>query len=84
MDLHELRGHLTVSVPVAGRVGGLGRDAAYRAAASGELPVLRSGRRLSVLVVPWLRQLGLTDEQITAVVGLPQTTGEPAFLNAGL
>jgi excisionase family DNA binding protein len=38
----------TLSVREAGRVLGLGRDAAYRAANNGEIPVLRIGRRLLV------------------------------------
>ncbi|WP_404387398.1 helix-turn-helix domain-containing protein [Humibacillus xanthopallidus] len=46
---------LTCTVPEAGRLLGIGRDAAYRAAAKGEIPTLRLGRRL---VVP-LAQLEL-------------------------
>jgi excisionase family DNA binding protein len=38
----------TVSVPEAGRQLGVGRDAAYRAAALGQLPTIRIGRRLLV------------------------------------
>jgi excisionase family DNA binding protein len=38
----------TLSVIEAGRRLGLGKDAAYRAAKSGELPVLRIGRRMLV------------------------------------
>jgi predicted transcriptional regulator len=66
----ELLGKLTVPVPVGGRVRGLGRDASYAAAGRGELPVARSGRRVVVLVVPLLRELGLTDAQIAEVVGI--------------
>ena len=39
---------LTVSVPEAGKLLGLGKDAAYAAAARGDLPVLRFGRWLRV------------------------------------
>jgi excisionase family DNA binding protein len=39
---------LTVSVPEAGKMLGLGRNAAYDAAARGDLPVLRIGGRLLV------------------------------------
>jgi excisionase family DNA binding protein len=38
----------TLNVEEAGRILGLGRDAAYRAARSGEIPALRIGRRLLV------------------------------------
>jgi excisionase family DNA binding protein len=38
----------TLNVEEAGRILGLGRDAAYRAARTGQLPVLRIGRRLLV------------------------------------
>jgi excisionase family DNA binding protein len=39
---------LTMSVPEAGRVLGLGRNAAYEAARRREIPVLRFGRKLRV------------------------------------
>lgn len=39
---------LTLTVPEAGELLGLGRDAAYEAAKRGDLPVLRFGRRLLV------------------------------------
>jgi excisionase family DNA binding protein len=38
----------TMSVPQAGRLLGLGRNAAYDAARRGEIPVLRFGRKLRV------------------------------------
>jgi excisionase family DNA binding protein len=38
----------TVSVPAAGRVLGLGRNAAYRAAKDGSLPSIRVGGRVLV------------------------------------
>ena len=55
----------TVTVVQAAALLGIGRDLAYRAVASGELPAVRIGRRL---VVP-LAQLDhlLTGEQPTAV-----------------
>lgn len=59
--LAELQGKLTVPVPAAGRVLGLGRDAAYGAAARGEIPTLRFGRRLVVPVQALLEMLGLSD-----------------------
>lgn len=39
---------LTLTVPEAGKLLGLGRDGAYQAVARGELPVLRFGRRMVV------------------------------------
>ena len=39
---------LTLTVPEAGELLGLGRDAAYEAVKRGDLPVLRFGRRLLV------------------------------------
>ena len=38
----------TLTVPEAAAVLGIGRDLAYRAAARGELPTIRIGRRLVV------------------------------------
>jgi excisionase family DNA binding protein len=39
---------LTVSVPMAARLLGIGRRTAYRAAERGELPVIKIGRRVVV------------------------------------
>jgi excisionase family DNA binding protein len=39
---------LTCSVPEAGKILGLGRDAAYRAAQTGEIPIIRIGRLVRV------------------------------------
>jgi hypothetical protein len=51
----------TVTVPEAGRICGIGRSAAYRAAATGELPTIRIGRRLLVPTAPLLRMLGVEE-----------------------
>jgi hypothetical protein len=48
----------TIGVPTAGQVLGIGRDAAYAAAARGEIPVLRIGRSLRVPVPALLAMLG--------------------------
>jgi hypothetical protein len=48
----------TVDVPTAGRVLGIGRDAAYAAAAAGQLPTLRLGRALRVPTAKLLTMLG--------------------------
>src|SRR5215217_1684671 len=50
----------TVDVPTAGRVVGIGRDAAYAAAARGEIPTLKLGRSLRVPVPKLLELLGVT------------------------
>lgn len=47
----------TISVPEAGRLLGLGRNAAYRAAARDELPVLRIGGKLRVPTQPLVEML---------------------------
>lgn len=59
-----LVGKLTITVPEAGEYYGLGRDAAYRAAAAGEIPSLKIGRRVVVPVAKMLEQLGIPLEQL--------------------
>ncbi len=66
-----LRGRLTCSVPEAGQLLSLGRDASYAAVARGEIPSLRLGRRL-VVPVPKLLEL----------VGLPQTSESASATDA--
>ncbi len=63
MNLASLAGRLTVTVPEAGQLLGIGRDAAYAAAERGELPCLRLGRRLAVPVPRLLGLLGATSVQ---------------------
>jgi excisionase family DNA binding protein len=41
----------TLSLPEAGRLLGLGRNASYEAAARGEIPILKFGKRLRVPVL---------------------------------
>jgi excisionase family DNA binding protein len=48
----------TYSVPEAGRIVGLGKNASYDAARRGELPTLRFGRRLRVPRATLERMLG--------------------------
>lgn len=50
---------LTLSVPAAGQLLGIGRDAAYAAAQRGEIPVLHLGRSLRVPLPKLLELLGL-------------------------
>lgn len=59
MEKHEVDAALakpTTSVEVAGRVLGISRAAAYRAAGSGDLPAFRIGRKI-VVPTAKLRQL---------------------------
>lgn len=72
--IEQIRGRLTLSVPEAGRIiYGVGRDASYAGATRGEIPVLAIGRSLRVPTHRALRDVGLSEEQIAAVLRLPQT-----------
>ncbi len=48
---------LTLTVPEAGRVLGVGRNAAYEAARAGEIPTIRIGKRILVPVAALERML---------------------------
>lgn len=50
---------LVYSVPEAGRLLGLSRNAAYEAARRGEIPTLRFGRLLRVPKIPFHRMVGI-------------------------
>ncbi|MDP8928460.1 MAG: helix-turn-helix domain-containing protein [Actinomycetota bacterium] len=50
---------LTLTVEEAGELLGISRQSAYRAAAAGELPALRVGRRLIVPTARLLEMLGV-------------------------
>jgi len=63
MDANELVGRLTCTVPEAGEVLGIGRDAAYAAAGRGEIPTLRLGHRLVVPVPRLLQMLGFQTDK---------------------
>ena len=52
----------TVSVPLAGEILGLSRNKAYEAAAKGEIPTLRFGKRLVVPTMPLRQMLGLESD----------------------
>jgi excisionase family DNA binding protein len=54
------RERLVYTVPEAGRLLGLGRNAAYDAAKRGDIPSLRIGRRLLVPKIPFHRMIELT------------------------
>jgi excisionase family DNA binding protein len=55
-------GAMTCSVPEAGELLGIGRDAAYAAAGRNEIPTLRLGRTLRVPVPKLLELLGATPD----------------------
>lgn len=58
MSLPDPKTQPTLSVEEAGRVIGLSKDSAYKAAATGQLPTLRFGRRILVPTAALLEMLG--------------------------
>jgi hypothetical protein len=56
-----LRDQLTVSVPLAGRVFDLSRNAAYAAVRKGEIPSIRLGGRIVVPTAQLRRMLGIDE-----------------------
>lgn len=57
----------TLSVPEAGRIFGLSRPSAYAAAARGEIPTIKMGRRLLVPTGKLRSMLGLpVDEPVAS------------------
>jgi excisionase family DNA binding protein len=54
----------TLSVEEAGELLGISRRSAYRAASTGELPVLRLGRRLLVPTARLLELLGMSPDHV--------------------
>jgi hypothetical protein len=63
----KTRGKFGFSVPAAGAMVGLGRNASYEAAKNGEIPTIPFGRLLVVPRIPWLRKLGVVVAQKTAI-----------------
>lgn len=58
----DVKDKATMNVwPEAGQLLGISKDAAYKAAAAGQLPVIRVGRRLLVPTAALLRMLGVDD-----------------------
>jgi excisionase family DNA binding protein len=60
-------GPLTLTVEEAGRLLGISRGAAYRAAACGQIPTIRLGRRLLVPTARLHQLLGLTEHHSSTV-----------------
>jgi hypothetical protein len=58
----KTRGAFGLTVPEAGAMIGLGRNAAYEAAKKGEIPVIEFGSLKIVPRIPWLRKLGIEGE----------------------
>jgi excisionase family DNA binding protein len=78
LTLDDIRNCATITVPEAGQVLGIGRDAAYAAAARGEIPVLTLGRSLRVPVPKLLRLLGeLGTEDSEAGADTPADASTP-------
>lgn len=50
---------LTISVPQAGELLGIGRNQAYAAAKTGQLPTIKIGKRVLVPVIALDRMLGI-------------------------
>ena len=55
----------TITVPLAGQLLGLSRNKAYEAAAKGEIPTIKFGKRIVVPTMPLRRMLGLEDPSRT-------------------
>ena len=55
------RGPHGLSIPEAGAMIGLGRNASYDAVKAGKIPVLEFGGQKIVLRGPWLKQIGADD-----------------------
>jgi hypothetical protein len=58
---HEALSAPTITVPLAGRLLGLSRNKAYEAAAKGEIPTIKFGKRIVVPTMPLRRMLGLAE-----------------------
>lgn len=71
VDFDALYRRPTLTVPEAGKLLGIGRDSAYRAAAEGTLPTLRFNNRLVVPTAKLLAMLGIQpDEKLPATTPL--------------
>ncbi len=71
----------TVTIEEAGRILGLSRSAAYRAAARGEIPTLRFGRRLVVPTARLFAMLGL--HELSELRDDVEAVGAGSFVWAG-
>lgn len=67
----------TVTVEQAGALLGISRRSAYRAAAAGQIPTIRLGRRILVPVAMLYRLLGITPINSAVSEGPSQPPGPP-------
>jgi excisionase family DNA binding protein len=65
---YELEQRITITVPEAGKILGIGRAQSYAAAREGKIPTLQLGRRLLVPVKPFL-------DMIDGVIAMPTPDG---------
>jgi hypothetical protein len=75
----ETQEPLTYSIPFAGSLVGIGKNASYAAARRGEIPTIRFGKKLRVPRAKFLRMLSGEEG-----VALPQTLNDadtPAAVN---
>jgi excisionase family DNA binding protein len=72
---HAPSERLVYTVPEAGRLLGLSRNASYDAAKRGDIPTLRIGRLLLVPKIPFHRMLGIT-------ASVPTSPANPSELAA--
>ena len=84
ITLDQIRGRPTISVREAAQVLGVGRDAAYDAAARGEIPVLRLGRALRVPVPRLLELLGESYRDAEAGQASPATATVRALTKSSI
>ncbi|MGY4289615.1 excisionase family DNA binding protein [Bradyrhizobium sp. LM2.7] len=66
---------LTITVPEAGEMVGLSRNASYAAAQRGEIPVLRFGALLRVPVAAWLRKIEQPETVMLSAIPAPEIKG---------
>ncbi|MBR1190080.1 helix-turn-helix domain-containing protein [Bradyrhizobium sp. AUGA SZCCT0160] len=59
-----LMSNLTVSVEIAGKAFGIGRNAAYDACKSGDIPSVRIGGRITCPTAPLRKMLGIEDKAV--------------------
>jgi hypothetical protein len=55
------RGRYGLSIPAAGKLIGLGKNASYDAARAGQIPVLEFGKQRIVPRLEWLKKIGADD-----------------------